>query len=238
VQENCSISGGRIDLADWKDVISNPEAMGDLDKKLWSEIEPILNEVLDELQRNGKIETVLTEAEIDRFISTMRKLDGFALAHNALIDLFTQPTSKPFLEATSKFGFDESKVIYMYVASAITVAILSIELFKTMMLFVMKDVDFTVSRFIGTMSSAAPISWPKLKPYIDNDFRNALAHGTYAIINNKVLLFKNAKLLPPDDPEAEMSLDRFMIRVKNTNVLHKCFLSVYVNKLKSGSLTS
>jgi hypothetical protein len=229
---------GEVSLAYWKDVVSNPEAMGDAEKKLWSEIEPILNEVLDELQRNGKIEIVQTEAEIDRFISTMRKLDDFALAHNALIDLFSQPTPQPFLEATSKFGFDENKVIYMYIASAVTVAILSIELFKTMMLFVMKDVDFTVSRFSGTMASAAPTSWPKLKPYIDNDFRNALAHGTYAIINKKVLLFKDAKLLPPDDPEAEMSLDRFMTRVKNTNVLHKCFLSVYLSKLKSGLLTS
>ena len=40
--------------------VANPEAVGDVERKLWNEIEPPIRDVLDELKANGKIETLYT----------------------------------------------------------------------------------------------------------------------------------------------------------------------------------
>ena len=221
-------------MSSWEAKVANPDAFGNAEKKLWCEIEPLLSDLLDELRANGKIETIYTQAEMKTLGNVLAKLDNFSLAHNALIDLFKEPDPKPFLDATSKFGFNENNVIYMYMASAATLEVLSTELFKVLLLFHMKNVDFTVSKFYSTMVSAAPKSWSRLQPYVDNQFRNALSHGTYAITNKKIVLLKDAKLIPSDDPEAAMSLDRFMIRIKIQNVLYQCLVNVLVEKKKSG----
>jgi hypothetical protein len=221
-------------LNSWKDKVGNPDAFGDVEKKLWNEIEPLLNDLLDELKAAGKIETIYTPVETQNLVRTLKKLDDIGLAHNTLLDIFEQQDPKTFLQETSKFGFDENKLIYMYVACAVTIEVLSTELFKLRLLFHMKDVDFAVSRFSTTISAAAPTSWPKLRPYVDNEFRNSLSHGTYAVINKKVVLFKDAKLLPSSDPEAEMTLDKFMMRIKSQNVLYQCLVDVLDKKMKSG----
>ena len=98
----------------------------------------------------------------------------------------------------------------------------------------MKDVNFAVSRFNQTIREAAPVSWPNLEPYVDSAFRNSLAHGTYAIANKQVVLFNDAKLLPSTDPEAQMPLDKFMLRVKTQNVLYQCLVHVLADKKSKG----
>ncbi len=208
--------------------------LGDKEKKLWAEIEPILDDLLDELAKKGLIETVYVKSELDKLRAALKKVEDIGYAHNALLDLFDKENPIDFLNATSKFGFTESKVIYMYIACAVTVAVLDTELFKFRLLFHMRNVSFDVSQFSRTISAAAPRTWPLLKPHIDNEFRNALAHGTYAIVDKKVTLFENAKLLPSGDPDAEMSLDRFMMRVKDCNVLYACLTSILDRKISEG----
>lgn len=224
-------------MSSWESKIANPDALAEVDKKLWNEIEPLLNNLLDELKANGKIETIYTQSERDTLGSVLKKLDNFSSAHNTLIELFDNPDPKPFLDATSKFGFTENGVIYMYVAAAVTLEVLSTELFKVLLLFHMKDVNFAVSRFYSTMQSAAPNSWPKLEPYVDSDFRNSLSHGTYAIVGTQIVLFNDAKLFPSTDPEAQMPLDKFMLRIKTQNVLYQCLINVLAQKKAAGFLT-
>lgn len=210
------------------------ENLGPRDNAQWAIIEPILEDLLDELKNNGKIETIYVRNELDKLSAVTRKVDEISLAHNTLIDLFDQPSPTEFLNATARFGFSESKLIYMYVASAVTIGILYTELFKLRLLFHMKDVSFDVSRFQQTVRNAAPLTWPRLQPYIDNSFRNALAHGTYAIIEKRVVLFDDAKLVSSSDPDSEMPLDRFMMRVKECNVLYACLTSLLDRKISEG----
>jgi hypothetical protein len=220
----------------WRDKVANPDALGSAEKKLWGEIEPLLDGLLSELKANGKIETVYTEAETKKLVEALDKLDRFSLAHNALISLFKPPDPKiaNFLKVASEFGFDGDKTAYLCIAMEAIIEVLSTELFKLVVLFHMKDVDFSVSKFSRTIESAAPKSWPSLKPYVDNAFRNSLAHGTYSATTNKVVLFENAKLVPSNDLEAEMSLDRFMIRAKTQNVLYHCLVHLLAEKTQSG----
>ena len=221
-------------MSSWEDKVANPDGMGEFEKNLWNEIEPLLNSVLDELKAGGKIETVYTQSEMDTLGRVLKKVDDFALAHNTLIDLFDTPDPKPFLDATSKFKFTESRVIYMYVAAAVTLEVLYTEQFKILLLFHMKDVDFAVSRFSRTMKTAAPNSWPKLKQYVRSDFRNSLSHGTYAITGRQIVSFNDAKLLPSTDPEAQMSIGKLMLRIKAQNVLYQCLIHVLAQKKASG----
>jgi hypothetical protein len=55
-------------------LIENPEALGSSEKKLVRRIEPILNELLEELKANGKIETSFTGSELEHANSITENL--------------------------------------------------------------------------------------------------------------------------------------------------------------------
>ena len=218
----------------WDDKVLNPNSLGLAEKKLWHELTPLINNLLDELKRNGKIETVYTPTDMRVLGTVLKKLDQCSLARNALIHLFENPNPKPFFDEASKFGITEENIVYQYIATEIITEILSTELFKLIVLFHLRDVDFAVSRFGSTMRSAAPIAWSKLEAYVDSDFRNALSHGTYSITTKDVVLFEDAKLLQTLD-DGEMSYAEFMIRIKQQNTLFHCLIDAIVQKKKNST---
>jgi hypothetical protein len=224
-----------FDTHSWEQRVANPESLGYAEKTLWNKIEPVLNDVLGEIKANGKIETIYVKAEMDRLSGLVRAFDETSITHNIVLHLFDRPKEEwsGFLQAIEQFGFKETNVARMYLTLASAVTLLSTELFKLVMLFHMKDVSHAVSKFYSTMQSSAPKTWPLLKPFVDNDFRNALAHGTYAIVNKRIVLYKDAKLFPFD----EMELHEFMMRTKEQNVLFLCLVNVLVAKKKSGFFT-
>src|SRR2546428_9863659 len=132
----------------------------------------------------------------------------------SLICSIAPQSRKSFLRQTRNSGLSEANAISAYVMAATTMAALSTELFKLLLLFVTKDVDPSVANFGRTMEREAPTAWNSLQPFVDSPLRNALAHGTYAIVNKKIRLFKNAKLetLETDGETEEMDLSDFMMR--------------------------
>ncbi|MGP8126840.1 MAG: hypothetical protein ACLP9D_03435 [Candidatus Bathyarchaeia archaeon] len=80
------------------------------------------------------------------------------------------------------------------------------------------------------MQSSAPKTWPRLKPFVDNDFRNALAHGTYAIINDKIVLYKDATLVPFQ----VLSLLKFMVKSTEQKILFMCLFHLLTAKRRAG----
>jgi hypothetical protein len=72
------------------------------------------------------------------------------------------------------------------------------------------------------MSRHAPKSWAKLNPLIYNDFRNALAHGTWTLENGYVVLFKDAKLIPFE----RLELHAFMEKTEELTVLCNCLVNI------------
>src|SRR5437867_3005831 len=113
--------------------VANPDALGEKEKELWVKLEPMVQEVLDELKTAGKIESVFVQAEMDLLTITLHKLDEFSLVHNVLINLFDSPSkSKKFLAANTEFGLSEANTISAYLMAATTMAALSTELFKLM----------------------------------------------------------------------------------------------------------
>jgi hypothetical protein len=224
-----------LDSDSWEQRVANPQALGDTEKALWMKIEPVLNDVLDEIKKNGKIETIYVRAEMDRLSGTIKTLEETGTTHNILINIFMKPPEERlrFFQAIQPFGFDEASVTRMYLTLAVAITVLSTELFKLLLLFHMKDESRDVSKFNYTMQSSAPKTWPLLKPFVDNDFRNALAHGTYAIVNKKIVLYRDTTLIPFE----EMELHEFMMRSKNQNVLFTCLADVLVAKKRLGFLT-
>jgi len=222
------------DSNSWEQRVANPEALGQAEKTLWKQIEPVLNALLDEIKANGKIETIYVRAEMDRLSGPITALDETGLTHNVLLHLFRKKEEwLRFLDATEQFGFRETNMMRIYLTLAATVILLSTELFKMLLLFHMKDVSHDISKFYSTMQSSAPKTWPLLKPFVDNDFRNAIAHGTYGLVNKKIALYKDARLLPFE----EIELHEFMMRLKDQNVLFQCLVNALVDKKKSGFFT-
>ncbi len=223
-----------MDLINWSKKVANPEAFGDAEKELWSKIEPVLNEVLDELKSRNKIETEFKNSEVRYLLACIQKLDDFSLVHNFLLHLTdSKEKADNFLKTNAEFGLDEPRIMANYVNAVFTMSVLNTELFKLVLLFHLRGVNPKVSNFHATMKAAAPSSWSKLESFIDSSFRNALAHGAYAIINQKVILFENAKLQPIE----QLELGECMIRGKTQGVLFQCLINVLRDKGEQGFFT-
>jgi len=148
--------------------VANPEALGEKEKQLWVRLEPIVQDLLDELKDAGKIESVFPPAKMALLQATFDKLDEFSAVHNVVLHLSesepkfkeflseSEPKFKEFLATNSKFGFTESNTISAYVMATVTVSVLSTELFKLLLLFLTKDVDPRVANFGRTMAREAP----------------------------------------------------------------------------------
>ena len=96
--------------------MGNPEAVGEAEKALWAQIETLLNDLLDELKSNGKIETVYTFAESAKLHDVIMTLDNIGKSHNALLHFLKRPDFQTLIQQTTKFELDETRVIYMYIA--------------------------------------------------------------------------------------------------------------------------
>jgi hypothetical protein len=219
-------------MVDWSSLVANPESLGPAEKKLWLEVKPKVTNLWEELKQNGKIESVYVRKEREHLGSVMDRLDLASKINNVLLHTMdNRENARRFAEATKQFGVNDQIHAGMYLQAALFSTMLEIELFKLVILFHLKDVDFDVSKFPNIMEKAAPASWKELKPYVDNEFRNAIAHGTLSIRNKKVTIYRDAKLTPARRP---MELADFMMRMKRQNVLYICLLNVLWDLTKSG----
>ena len=219
---------------DWSRRVGNPVALGGREKELWATIEPVLHEVLDELKRNNLIETIFVPKEVEALWSCIIKQDAFSKVSNVLLHLSdSKEKAAEFVKLNAKFGLDESTVVANYVLSALSLTVLKTELFKLVLLFNLKRgdrVSHAVSKFGSTLQSVAPRTWPRLKPLVDSPLRNALAHASYALVDDKVVLFDDATL----EPIEELDLGHIMMRMKDQDVLLQCLLYVLNEKSKKG----
>ena len=217
---------------DWSDLAANPEAFGEKEKQLWLKVEPILHELLDELKKNGKIETVYVRSEMIGLGAVIENLNNCSRNHNLL--LHVSDNYEAFLEGVKPFGFDEPLSVQLFLETAALFTILTTETFRTLLLFHSKGLDPSLP--LGPMlrrledSDAAPYAVAKLRPFMDIEFRNALAHGLFGTEAKKIVLYKNAKFEVLD----RLELADFMMRTKEQNVLTQCFINVITEKKRSG----
>lgn len=218
----------------WESLALNPDALGQGEKDLYVKIEPILIELLDELKNNGKIEISFIPIEKDHLKNILDNLTQVSMNYNALIHLFDKEEKvKEFLKVSTAYDFDEQKMVNLYVEITVLLCILNTELFKTLLLFHLKNVNHKASNFGSTMGQFAPVAWTKLKPHVDSTFRNSLAHGTWALEKKQVVLFDDAKLVPYE----KLDLSDFIIKAKNQNVLFICLVNTLVAKKRANFFT-
>jgi hypothetical protein len=213
----------------WKKVLQNPREVGAKEKALWITIEPLLIELFDELKENKKIEIVYTRIEhqhaINVVLNRIKLTENFNLfARNA-----TPEKAEQFIRQTASLGFNEENFLNLIIEFSAFMTVMDFECFKTLILHHLKDVDYKASSFNKVVGQYAPLAWKKLKPYMYNDFRNALAHGTWTIENGEVVLFKDAKLVPFE----RLSLHDFVHRANEMGVLCNCVLVVISDKIDS-----
>lgn len=217
----------------WGNRALNAEALGEGEKKFYCEIEPILNELLDELKANGKIEITFIKAKQDRLKNIIDNLQRINLNHNLLISLFDEPLCTKFLKDNAKYGFNDGNLANLYVQMVVMLTITTTELFKALILFHLRGVSQRVSTFYQVMGQFAPTAWQKLKPYVDSQFRNSLAHGTWALENKQIILFDDAELIPFET----LNLQDFMTKAKKQNVLITCLFNVLAEKKQANFFT-
>jgi hypothetical protein len=68
----------------WKERVLNPNALGQGEKDLWKQIEPILSDLLDELKANGKIKTSFNTIEMKHLASLLDKIKQNEINYNLI----------------------------------------------------------------------------------------------------------------------------------------------------------
>jgi hypothetical protein len=209
----------------------NRDNLGEGEKELWIHIETVLDDVLNELTGKDKIRVYFTNSESDHLWFLMENMQVIAQNYNMLINLAKeQERPAKFLKATSEFGFTDENSVFLTIQMTVLSCVIHTEMFKTFFLFHLKNVkDYRASSFNTIMAKNAPKTWGRLKPFVDNDFRNSLAHGTWAVINKKVVLFKDARLVPYE----RLELADFIIKAKKQNVLYSCLVNTITQRTRT-----
>ena len=92
---------------DWSELVANPESFGGSEKALWLKLEPILHELLEELKKNGKIETVYVATELDGLHAVIETMKDLGNNYNLLLHISDDyAKNAKFMESVRPFGFD------------------------------------------------------------------------------------------------------------------------------------
>jgi len=220
---------------DWKDLAANPEAFGEAEKKIYSTLEPILCELLDELKTNNRIETVYVNAELDDLRVVLHSLEDCGRNYNLILNATdSHEKAMNFTQALTPFGFDKVSAFNLLIQVGVLGTILSTEMFRTTLLFHSKGLkpNATIGKLLRELQNddGAPKAVARLKPYLDLNFRNAVAHGMFGLQGDKIVLYKNAKF----EILEKLTLADFMIRSKKQSVLTHCLINVIVEKKRAG----
>ena len=216
----------------WKKWVTNPDEIAESEKIVWMELQQIISDILTELKSNDKIETNLTPSELVHFKKMMNTRNNIADNFGKIADTTDSwEKVKDFIDEIKNFSFSDVNYIYIIVELSIMNIIMDSETFKTLLLFHLKDIrSHKSTEFASTMKNFAPINYNRLEPYVNNKFRNSLAHGTWAIENSQIVLFEDAKLVPFE----RLELLDFLLKVRRQNILISCLSSVISDKIEKG----
>jgi hypothetical protein len=214
----------------WKKYIANPDAIGESEKIIWIELQEIFSDILTELKTNNKIENNFTHSEINHFKKMMATRNNIAENFGRIVE--TTDSSKKgyaFLNAIKNFNFNDVNYVYLIIELSIMNMITDIEAFKILLLFHLKDIGkCRAIDFLQILQKYAPINSKRLEPYITNTkIRNSLAHGTWAMENNQIVLFDDANLIP----FKKLEIIELIEMVKKQNILIGCLSSVISDKI-------
>ena len=212
----------------------NKVDLGKGDKALWVEIEMALANVLEELRKKDKLRLHYTDEEKAHIYLMQENVYSISRNYNSLLDMTLTFVKEPeetkdLQKALTQFGFGDRSTYYLHIQIDVLNCILHVETAKAYFLYHLKDIEnYKPSYFSVIMSRNAPDSWRRLNPYVDNDFRNSLAHGTWSIVNNKILLFKDARLHSPE----RLEIFEFIKKVKSQNILYSVIVNLIPEKFR------
>jgi hypothetical protein len=219
----------------WERNLLNAQVYGEAQKEYWLKIEPIMQSLLEELKINGKLRPSIefTETEnnhlMNIFLNRNKIIENFNVLQKGL---GKKEEAEPFIEKMIAAGFIGDNFVHLLIEFSAFMTITDLECFKTLVLSCMtgiEDGEYRASKFTTSMKKYAPKSWKKLSPLVMNNFRNALAHGTWTIENGKVVLFSDSRLIPSE----LLPLDKFMDRTHEISILCNCLTAVIGEKQRA-----
>src|SRR5208282_6938298 len=103
-----------------------------MEKDLYRKLHPILNELLDELKKNGKIETVYVQTEMDALGVVVKHMNTCGQNYTRL--LHVSDNYQEFLRAVKPFGFDEPSSVQLTIEIGSYLAAITTEMFRIALL--------------------------------------------------------------------------------------------------------
>jgi hypothetical protein len=125
----------------WEKWVTNPDGIVESEKIVWIELQQIISDMLTELKTNDKIETNFTSSELIHFKKMMNTRNDMADNFGKIADTTdSREISTDFLNAIKKFNFTDINYVYLIVELSIMNMLMDSEIFKTMLLFHLKDI--------------------------------------------------------------------------------------------------
>jgi hypothetical protein len=203
-------------------------------KKLWDEVIPIFEALLDDLKSKNMIRLTI-KMDREKLALIWKNSAEFGKAHNEFVkNIYPEKLGKEF---SKKSGLTEETIAFIYLTQLISHTLIQYEsVFRTSLLFFLEEDngirrDMTLTRLLKAIVRISPSAGGKVKKLIDTDLRNSLAHGTFWFKRGgKVSFAKNSYL----QEIREMSLANFMKESIKVNVIAHAFVYTLHKKMTEG----
>ena len=162
----------------------------------------------------------------------------FGQAFNTIFKIFDSKESVEAFAARNKDnGVDEEVLTGSFLNQTIGLLLYNIEtVFRTSLIFFLKEEmglkkRMELGRLLSKIKKISPKIYIKLKPLIDLELRNVLAHGAFWFESGgEGYLARNCYLENPKN----LKFFDFMIRVKKQNIIAHAFIEVLLEKARQG----
>lgn len=207
----------------------------------FSNARQVFSDLLDDFRAQGLLRKGTPKDQRSRLSRMWSQSRQFGQAFNAIFKIFdTAEQVKAFAVRNKVDGIDEEVLTGSLLNQAIGVFLYDIEtLFKTSLLFFLVEKQglkrrMEIGPLVNTIISISPAVGPKLKPLIDLELRNALAHGAFWFESGgEVYMAENSYL---DNPK-NLKFYQFLIRTKRQNIVAHAFIDTLVEKVNQGYFT-
>lgn len=218
--------------------MSTPIRMTSRELKEYAHAKQVFKELLDDFNARGLLRKGIPQKQIKRLAKMWGLSRRFGRAYNAIFNILGNlERTKSFFARNKDEGIDEQVLTYSFVNQAIGFFLYEIEtVFKTSLLFFLEKKQGLIKRMqIGPLLNAikniSPNIGTKLKPLIDLELRNSLAHGAFWFeAGGKVFITPNSHL----EKTKDLELHEFFIRVKKQNIVAHALIKALVEKVKQG----
>lgn len=213
-------------------------SLSKVEKKEFAYAKQVFEELLDDFNKKGLLRKGIPHDQRERLTKMWAQSRQFGQAFNTIFRVFdTAEKVKAFAARNKVDGVSEEVLTGSFSNQTMGVFLYNIEtVFRTSLIFFLEEKQglrkrMELGSLLKTIEEISPKIHSKLKPLIDLELRNALAHGAFWFeTGGEAYLAQNSYLENPKN----LKLHEFLIRIKKQNIVAHAFIEILIEKVNQG----